>query len=176
MSHPPGKGKRLSGQFPPTTTLSYTGRPRRFADREVPLEPFKLKLHRRNRHGIRPGVKVGECLVLRDPASVEIVGQRLLASFVKNIQCDVFAELTEAGDAVAGKIVDRVRPVFERRVVSYSRLEGNSLITGFARQLAAGYVDPSLPVLHHLSRSFERTHLGEPRDILVVPFHPKAES
>src|SRR5262249_8409807 len=129
-THPPGKGKRLSGRA--ITMSSQRRRALRFDDRKITLEPFELELHRRYGYGVGAGIEIWQGLGFRDPATIEVVGQGLRARLVEDVDGDVLAELAQRGDAMAGEVVDRIGPVLERRVIGDPGLQSDRLIAGFS--------------------------------------------
>src|SRR6266446_6691034 len=134
---PPGNGKVFStANSVFIAQLADTSRPLRFCYRSIALKPFKRKLDRGDSHCVRAGIEVGQRLVFRNPTSVKIVGESFLANFVENINSNVLAKLTQAGEAVAGKIVYQVSPVFEGRVIGYARLQRNVGIRALSGQFA----------------------------------------
>ena len=124
---------------------------------------------------LAPESRSGRAWYSDTQTAVEIVGERFYARLIKNIQSDVLAEFSQAGNAVAGEIVHQVGPVFKGGVVSEAGLERHGLVAGLAREFAAGDVLAGLAKLHHFGGPLQRAHFGQAGDILAVPLHLKAK-
>src|SRR5262245_10520217 len=91
----------------------------RFGHVVVALPAFVLELDALDGNGVRVRIEIGQRLVLRDAAAVDLVGNRQLACFVVDLDDDFLAEVLERdlGAEPRAVVPDLVRPLFERNVV-----------------------------------------------------------
>jgi hypothetical protein len=61
----------------------------------VPLPTLVLQLDVLDRDGIAVGVEVGQGLIFRDPAAIDLIGQGQLAGLVVHLNDYVLAEVFE---------------------------------------------------------------------------------
>ena len=83
-----------------------------------------------DRDGVGVGVEVGQRLVLRDPAAVDLVGERELAGLVVDLDDDVLAEVLQRdlGAEAGAEVPDLVGPLLELGVVGDAALERDRLV------------------------------------------------
>src|SRR5271166_2384607 len=77
----------------------------RLGHREVALPALVLELDVLDRYRVRVGVQLRDRLVFRDPAAIDLVGDRHLAGLVVDLEDDVLEIYNEAGQvAIANKV------------------------------------------------------------------------
>ena len=141
------------------------------------LPAFVLELDMLDRHGVGVGVEIRLGQKLRDPAAIDLVGDRELAGFVVKLDDDFLAEACERdlGAQAGPEVPDAVGPLFERDVVSDSALERDGVVLGAAGRLAGGAGVAPFAVLHDLGRAFEPADLADAGDVAAVPLDAKLE-
>ena len=90
-------------------------------------------------HGVCIGIKIWNCLILRDPAAIDLVGDRKLPGFVVELDDDVFAKILQRYfGAKSGTVVpDLVGPLLEGDVMRNTAFQRDRVIFRAAGRFAA---------------------------------------
>src|SRR6185437_3250168 len=149
----------------------------RFRDRDIALPTFVLKLDVLNRNGIRVCVEVRQCLILRDPAAIDLVSNYELAGLVVHLEEDVFAKIRQRDfHAKTCAIVPHlVCPLLEGDILRDPAIQTDCVVFGAARRLATGAGVTAVTVLDHLGGALQHADLADARDIFTVPLQTELE-
>src|SRR5262249_39560692 len=114
---------------------------------------------------------------LRDPAAVDFVGDHQLAGLVIQLDDEIFAEVAQRYLAPQASTVvpDFVGPLLELPIVGHAPLQGDRLILGAARRLAAAARVAAVTMLDHLSSTLQGADLADAGDVATVPLDAELE-
>src|SRR5690349_16345176 len=144
---------------------------------DIALPALVLQLQVLDRHRVRVRVQVGHRLVLRDPAAVQLVGERELAGLVVDLEDQVLAEVLQRDFRAepGAEVPHLVRPLLELGVVGDAALDGDRLVLGAPRRLARAAGVAALAVLDHFGGALQSRHLADAGHVAAIPLHPELE-
>ena len=143
----------------------------------VALPALVLELDVLDGDGVGVGVEIGQRLVFRDPAAIDLVGDRQLAGLVVDLDDESlrksFSETSLPSPApkfqtLLAHCSNSVSWVTPRSSVIAS-------ILGAAGRLAAAARIAALAVLDHLGRALQPADLADAGDVAAVPLDPELE-
>src|SRR5262249_25985804 len=119
----------------------------RFSNRRITFPTLILQLQALNRHHIAVGIQLGYSMVFRRPATIDVISEYFLASFVVDFENDVFAKIFQrdilisraALLIVSGHVVvvpHFVGPLLEYDVMRHATLQRDGLVFALARHAA----------------------------------------
>src|SRR5262249_47941776 len=100
------------------------------------------------------GIEFRQCLILADPAAIDVVGLRDNALLVKELNGDGFAKLLERNRRIAIGSINKIGPSFEFRVVRHTSLERDRVKLPDARRHARRARVTSFSMSHRLGTAF----------------------
>src|SRR5260370_12899391 len=104
----------------------------------IPIPSFVFELDVLDGYRVGVRVEIGERLVFRNPASVDVIRKHQLPSFVVYLQDNGFAEILEGnlGPQARAQVPYFVRPFLDFGVVRHSALERDRIVFRPAARLS----------------------------------------
>src|SRR5258708_18410186 len=134
-----------------------------------------LQFNMLNSHCIRISIKVGNSLVLRNPAAKHVVRDDVLPCLVVHLDDDIFTKIFQRDFHARIEVPDLVRPLFELEIMRNASLECDCIEFGTTRRLAAAAWVATLAMLHYFSRPLQCPDFADSSNIFAIPLDAELE-